>query len=468
MKSFILPISILILCNISGYLFAPQEDLVVGLFDDIYKHPLYSGYLNTNDANRKLHYLFAPSQNNTDSDPVVLWLNGGPGCSSLLGFLQEHGPVIIQDFATNFTVNDYSWNKFASILYIESPAGVGFSYSDNLNDLGSNDTKSGIDNEQAILSFFTKFPELKKNPFYLSGESYAGVYVPILANLLLKDAGINLKGIIVGNGLTDITVDVEEALVDFAYEHALYSQETRDKYIKLCSKKSNDFNPTNVTAACNDVRRDIKASLDGNNIYDIYRQCKPSTSGSSKNYQETITQTLKKYSLIKNYGPNYAAINFNDVLEPEVGIWPEGCGDDPYPTEFLNLNATQTALHVRPMKWEQCSGDVGGNYTLGTASLQTYITSLIPSALNIWFYSGDTDAAVPFNGSIKWIPKLNLNITEEYRSWSVDNQTAGFVEVYNRLTFVTIKGTGHMAPQWKRKESYIMFNAFLTGTKLPM
>lgn len=86
----------------------------------------YSGYLNVNDE-KKLHYIFIESRNNATSDPVLLWFNGGPGCSSLLGFMQEHGPWVIEDGATQVTENPYPWNANASLIYLESPAGVGFS-----------------------------------------------------------------------------------------------------------------------------------------------------------------------------------------------------------------------------------------------------------------------------------------------------------------------------------------------------
>jgi len=89
------------------------------------------------------------------------------------------------------------------------------------------------------------------------------------------------------------------------------------------------------------------------------------------------------------------------------------------------------------------------------------------SGIRIWFYSGDTDGAVPFTGSIKWIPKLKMDITEPYRRWIVNKQGAGYVQSYDSLVYVTIAGAGHMAPQWKREQAYVMFNAFLKGERLP-
>ena len=88
---------------------------------------LYSGYLPINNTQKSLHYIAALSQKNPKKDPVLIWYNGGPGCSSLIGFATEHGPYIIADGEETFHKNEYSWNKEATVIYIESPAGVGFS-----------------------------------------------------------------------------------------------------------------------------------------------------------------------------------------------------------------------------------------------------------------------------------------------------------------------------------------------------
>ena len=96
----------------------------MGTFD----FSLYSGYLAIDGTPKQLHYVFAESQGNPTTDPLVIWFNGGPGCSSMLGFTQEHGPFVMEDGGSTFNKNDYSWNREANMLYIESPAGVGFSY----------------------------------------------------------------------------------------------------------------------------------------------------------------------------------------------------------------------------------------------------------------------------------------------------------------------------------------------------
>ena len=115
---------------------------------------------------------------------MIVWFNGGPGCSSLWALTQEHGPYIIKDGQTKFVRNEYSWNREANVIYIEAPAGVGYSYCipDDITNCYFDDNNEADDNLNALLYFFNnKFPERKKNDLYLAGENYAGIYVPLLA-----------------------------------------------------------------------------------------------------------------------------------------------------------------------------------------------------------------------------------------------------------------------------------------------
>lgn len=92
---------------------------------------------------------------------MIIWFNGGPGCSSMLGLLQEHGPFVMDDNTTTFHKNEYSWNKEATVIYIDSPAGVGFSKCPLTTECSFNDTSAATDNFAAFLNLMTlKFPDL--------------------------------------------------------------------------------------------------------------------------------------------------------------------------------------------------------------------------------------------------------------------------------------------------------------------
>ncbi|XGW09541.1 hypothetical protein V3C99_011655 [Haemonchus contortus] len=163
------------------------------VFELKFKH--YSGFFQVSDTHL-LHYWVVESQNEPDKDPLIFWFNGGPGCSSLKGLLKEMGPYLVDIDGKSLRENPYSWNKMASVVYIESPAGVGYSYSTDGN-ITTNDDQTSCENYEAVKQFFQQtFPQFRYHATYIMGESYAGVYVPTLAERILagkKDFPINLK-----------------------------------------------------------------------------------------------------------------------------------------------------------------------------------------------------------------------------------------------------------------------------------
>ncbi len=441
----------------------PQEDKVTSLPDYSYTGELYSGYLNVSEI-KKFHYIFniAPDSENK---PLVLWLNGGPGCSSLDGWANEHGPMTLDDEG-HFKLNNYSWHNEANMIYLESPGNVGFSYINSTakEDLYVDDNTTAKDNLQALLSFFEKFPEMKDKDFYISGESYGGIYVPILAYEIIeynKDLEetkkIKLKGILVGNGVVDWKYDVNLARMDFLFTHHLTSYEHRLDYVKYCLT-----NKTYDEGKCNETYNSADEVLDGVNLYDYLSECKI-----PKNLKGEISSKSKYYQ----YAPwafkrqktaNEELLNLNEEEEEGQSV---PCFDDTNVENYFSRPDVQSALHVVNLtRWRVCSDDIFSNYSiLDEGSIWTFKT-LMKEGLRILIYSGDSDAVVPYNGNQLWIRDLKLETIEPWRSWRVDNDPdniAGYVVKYNGLTFCTIKGTGHMAPMWKPKESFYMFSKFL-------
>ena len=160
---------------------APAGDRVQSLPDaGPLPSPWYSGYLQTTSATKQLHYILVQSKGNAATDPLVIWLNGGPGCSSLLGAFSENGPFIFDDGQNILKPNVETWNDRANLLYIESPAHVGFSIG-GPNDWNFTDWSQSKDLFAAVQFFYTEFPEMLTNPLWITGESYAGIYGPFLA-----------------------------------------------------------------------------------------------------------------------------------------------------------------------------------------------------------------------------------------------------------------------------------------------
>ncbi|MCD7446729.1 hypothetical protein HAX54_015633 [Datura stramonium] len=137
--------------------------------------------------------------------PLYIWLNGGPGCSSLAyGAFQELGPFRVNSDGKTLHKNAFAWNHAANVLFVESPAGVGFSYSNTSTDVKiGGDRKTANDNYHFLINWLQRFPEYKDRDFYISGEDCTvSHYVPQLAHNFIsttKKANktiINLKGIL--------------------------------------------------------------------------------------------------------------------------------------------------------------------------------------------------------------------------------------------------------------------------------
>ena len=147
-----------------------------------------------------IFFWFVESQNRPADDPVLLWTNGGPGCSGLTGFLTEHGPFRPTKDGT-LELFPFAWNKLASVVYVEQPVGVGFSPATA--QVQYNDSQAATDNLEFVKKFFGLFPQFQKNRFYITSESYGGHYMPTLADAIVADGGVpNFGGFLVGNPLT--------------------------------------------------------------------------------------------------------------------------------------------------------------------------------------------------------------------------------------------------------------------------
>ena len=135
--------------------------------------------------------------------------------------------------------------------------------------------------------------------------------------------------------------------------------------------------------------------------------------------------------------------------------------------KYFNREEVKRALHVKMDKsWDLCSSAVNTRYVIqDKGSIWAYPT-ILNSGVRVLIYSGDTDASVPFNGNQDWITNLKLEIVKKWTQWRAFDDiynVSGYYIKYKGLTFCTVKGTGHMVPEWKPKEAYYMFSKFLNG-----
>ena len=161
----------------------------------------YSGYIDLTTGAKHLFYWAFESRNDPATDPVILWMTGGPGCSSAVALFGENGPCKVNADGTATKLNPYSWNRNATLIYVDQPAGTGFSY-------GAKDaTEAGVARDMVdfLVQWFRIHGKFSNHDLYVTGESYAGHYVPAVSSGLFRNGTLrkNLKGLAIGNGLTD-------------------------------------------------------------------------------------------------------------------------------------------------------------------------------------------------------------------------------------------------------------------------
>lgn len=459
----------------------------------------YSGYLEADDKqNRFWHYWFVESQSSPASDPIVLWLNGGPGCSSLLGLLTELGPFTI-NAEHDIIENKFAWNKHANIIFLESPAGVGFSYAVD-GSVVANDDSTANQNHQALRSFFKKFPQFHGRPLYLTGESYGGVYLPTLASLVDQDSELNLKGVAIGNGYLDANL-LSESLIFFSYHHGLVGQSVwRGLSHHCCQDKPpargqcNFFSRDRSEQCKMNVYKAADAILNsGLNPYNLYDRCAQSGEAMHMIYgpQVDIAQLPRasrrsndilptrhvgrehfERSLIMNHfnisiDPNQPQSTSRQFsLHPELRGDPP-CTDDSITITYLNRPDVKAALHIPAglQKFTTCFDEIKYTmqYPARQGGLAPFIKKLIqsPRKLTLLVYNGDTDMMCNFLGDEWFVDELHSKVTQDYHTWKVNKQVAGFIKVFKGITYMTVKGSGHMVPTDRPAEALHMFENYL-------
>ncbi|PKI62966.1 hypothetical protein CRG98_016605 [Punica granatum] len=371
----------------------------------------YGGYV-TIDASkgRAFFYYFVEAENSKDSLPLLLWLNG-----------------------------------VANVLFLESPTGVGFSYSNTSSDYATNgDRKTASDNYKFLVNWFKRFPEYRGRDFYISGESYAGHYVPQLAHHILalnkrvtKNNIINLKGIIIGNAVTnDVTDNI--GMYDFFATHALVSDETVQDIKKYCDfspNASDDESSDQCIAASNQAGLDVS----GIDIYGIYGPlC----------HNSNLTSKPNKASVMK--------------YEP--------CSDY-YVYAYLNLPEVQEALHANVTKlkydWQPCS-NVITKWGDSPSTVIPLLQEFMAGGLRVWVFSGDTDGRVPVTSTKYSINKMNLTVKTAWHPWYMAGEVGGYTQVYKGdFTFATVRAAGHQVPSYEPQRALSLMTHFLSGTPLP-
>ncbi|KOS18535.1 Carboxypeptidase Y -like protein A [Escovopsis weberi] len=400
----------------------------------------YSGYLDDNEKDKHLFYWFFESRNDPKKDPVVLWLNGGPGCSSLTGLFLELGPASINK-KQQVVHNPYSWNSNASVIFLDQPVNVGFSYGSGT----VHDTVAAGKDVYALLSlFFHQFPEYAKQDFHIAGESYGGHYVPTFAAEILshKDRNINLKSIMVGNGLTDEFTQYAYyrpmACGDGGYPAVLDEGQcaSMDSSLSRCqSLIQNCYNTESnwlcVPAAiyCNNAMIGPYQRT-GQNPYDVRHACEPGAGGLC-----------------------YNAIGWTG--------------------EWLNQKKVKEALGVEVVdSFDSCNMDINQDFLMHGDWMKP-VHRLVPKLLDeiaVLIYAGDADFICNWLGNRAWVKALDWRGNKDFNAAEVkdlrvgqEGDKYGTVQTAQGLSFMQIFKAGHMTPMDQPAASLDFFNRWLFG-----
>lgn len=427
-----------------------ENDRIINLPGQPSSPPItqFSGYITVNKAHgRALFYWFFEAQSQPSNRPLLLWLNGGPGCSSIgYGAAVELGPLRVSKNGDGLHFNDFAWNKEANLLFVESPVGVGFSYTNTSSDLTKlTDGFVAEDAYNFLVNWLKRFPQYKAHDFFISGESYAGHYVPQLAELVYdrnKDRTkyplINLKGFIVGNPETNDYYDYK-GLLEYAWSHAVISDQLYYKSKQVC-----DFKVADWSSECITNMNKVFADYGEIDIYNIYApSCLLNTTSSSA---ELNGNGFRRMRVPGGYDPCFSI----------------------YAAEYFNRPDVKLALHAAThTKWEVCSDSVFHAYHYTVFSVLPIYTKLIKAGLRIWVYSGDTDGRVPAIGTRYCVEALGLPLKAPWRSWYHHHQVGGRIVEYEGLTYLTVRGAGHLVPLNKPSQAFALIHSFLTAIQLP-
>ncbi|CAK4737004.1 hypothetical protein AeMF1_015862 [Aphanomyces euteiches] len=393
-------------------------------------------------------YWFFESRRSPTKDPLVLWLTGGPGCSSMMALLSENGPCIV-DKDLNTELNPLSWNNIANMIWLDQPSGVGFSYG-SPNDFDENEDQVGENIWNFLQGWLEQNPTFQGREFFIFGESYAGHYVPAAAHFIFtqnkyvvdsKKFYIPLQGIAIGNGLTDPLVQYAHAvdMADNAYNVTLVSPEQKkvmDAMVPKCLKLIETCQ--NNSSVCEEALEFCQGNLvaplistTARNPYDIRRDC-----------------------------------------PGQLGV---GCYDFSHIQAFLNSPGIMEKLGVNTQRvgsWQECNFDINHQFSHDWMKIYSQlVTPILEGGIRVSIYAGDADLMVNWQGNEAWTKQLKWSGHEAYSQAALkptlfQGKTVGYSRSYKNLAFLRVLNAGHMVPMDQPEVALAIVDSFLRNEQL--
>ena len=392
----------------------------------------YSGLSQINTAGDQMFYWFVNKVGGnvfTDNVPVIMWLQGGPGCSSMTGALFEFGPIYI-DENLNMQNRTGSWINDYHLLFVDNPVGAGYSVTPGGHYV-QNETQMAINLYALLQNLTTTHPEIfnTAHDFYIFGESYAGKYIPSIAYYILhqnanltlnKFNNINLKGIGIGDGISD-PIPQYTSYSDYGFATGLIDEYERE-IVEVFQRQSVEYINKKQWANANNAQN---------------------------NALETVVMAGGNVNV-------YNIRQFGDYNSTLMDTW-------------LNLTSTKTMFHVPP---STTFLDCGEKAYLALANdIPQSVVGLFPYLLNntrVLLYEGQDDLILNMVGAETWISQMQwygqLNYLQaEKEVWVVQGQIAGYARGYESLTQLVVLKAGHMVPLDQLTNSLDMVNRFINN-----
>jgi serine carboxypeptidase-like clade IV len=404
----------------------------------------HSGYITVkgteSDGAHLFYWFFGSRSKQPEKDPLVIWLTGGPGCSSMLAIFVENGPYKITT-DEKLELNPYSWNENANVIWVDQPVGTGYSYTDSDKWLVTNEVEVAQDLWVFMQEFLKLYPAYQKNDFFVTGESYAGHYVPALGyrifqgNKAKQGIPVNLKGIAIGNGWVD-PYKQYPGYAEFAKMNGLINE------VEYAGDK----------AACEACLALIDLDLWPVAFYEC------------SIYMEAV---LLEMGAHLGYDPNPYDYKIPCKVEPL-------CYDFSPVTKWCNNAENRKALGVSPKagEWESCNMEVH-TLMLGDwiRNMEVHIPTLLANDVRVLVYSGMLDFICNWKGGEDWVtgmqwPGQNGFNAQNYTTWHNAGKTAGFAKAYKNLTFLKVADAGHMVPMNQVSNAFLLLFFFFSCAML--
>ncbi|PWN32962.1 alpha/beta-hydrolase, partial [Meira miltonrushii] len=359
-------------------------------------------------------------------DDLIIWINGGPGCSSMFGMVHENGPFKLQEKGSETTKpSDYSWTKVSNIVYVDQPAHVGFSQGRTY---FTNETQIGKEFASFLDNFYEIFPELKPKRLWITGESYAGIYLSYTLHELQARNQSQLQGTLIVDGVITDQSMLEPPVYPFVVKHQVA-----------------------LNFSAEDVQ-DVKDEAARCNLTDYVER---NLHYPPKGPLPEFDQSCSPYTMMAARASDRNTIfNVYNVEKPD--IWDGDYTD--YTDKFFNNGELQDYINIPRKRWDECNyvflhDDQSPPPDSIPDKRHSMLAQVIENSKKFMLISGNLDARVMTNmtalalQNMTWAGSTGFSKAPGTPLYDIDGKEAGAFVEERGLIFAEIFESGHMVPK---------------------